>query len=247
MTHTQVAQGVHLIEHAYVNCYVIEDNDGLTLVDTGLPSVWRELGTTIRDLGRSPSDVRAVVLTHAHFDHVGTARRLQRRLDVAIMAHADELHLAGHPYSYDHEKPVAPYPLRHPRAVPIMMRMVGAGMLRVRGVRGLRPFTPGEVLPVPGRPRVILSAGHTAGHCALHLPERDVLFSGDALVTLDPYTALTGPRIVAGAATADSGLALRSLDELAATGAATVLPGHGDPWTDGIARAAQLARDAGVA
>lgn len=49
-----------------------------------------------------------------------------------------------------------------------------------------------------GRPTVIATPGHTYGHVALHLPDRDAVISGDALVTLAPYTALTGPRVVAG-------------------------------------------------
>ena len=103
----------------------------------------------------------------------------------------------------------------------------------------------GVRLPVPGEPEVVFSPGHTWGHCALHVRDRDVLFSGDALVTLDPYTARTGPRIIAGAATADSGLALRSLDALARTRAGIVLPGHGEPWAGGIRSAASEARAAG--
>ena len=51
----------------------------------------------------------------------------------------------------------------------------------------------GGTLPVPGSPTVVLSPGHTLGHCALHLPDRDVLLAGDALVTLDPYTGPHGP------------------------------------------------------
>ena len=72
---------------------------------------------------------------------------------------------------------------------------------------------------------------------ALHLPERDVVISGDALVTHDPYTDTRGPRIVARGATADSERALASLDLLASTGAGTLLPGHGEPWTGGAERA----------
>ena len=93
---------------------------------------------------------------------------------------------------------------------------------------------------------MVASAGHTLGHCALHLPERDVLIAGDAIVTLDPYTAKTGPRIVARAATADSARALDALDALAATGARTVLVGHGEPWRDGAEAAVERARAAGV-
>ena len=62
---------------------------------------------------------------------------------------------------------------------------------------------------------------------------------------LDPYTGAAGPRIVAGAATADSARALESLDALAATGAGTLLTGHGEPWHRGAREAVALARRSG--
>jgi glyoxylase-like metal-dependent hydrolase (beta-lactamase superfamily II) len=242
-----VAPGVHLIQHSHVNIYLIEDAEGLTLVDAGLPGVWRELGHAIRTLGRRPEDLKALVLTHGHFDHVGVARGLVRQLAVPVYAHRDERTLAAHPYRYAHENPRAVYPLKHPRAVPILTSMLAAGALAVRGVRTTHLLEAGTEVPVPGRPRVIPSPGHTFGHCALHLPERDVILTGDALVTLDPYTARTGPRIVAGAATADSAQALTSLAALAQTAATIVLPGHGDPWTQGVESAVHEARRHGPA
>lgn len=242
-----VVPGVHMIEHAHVNCYLIEGSGGLTLVDAGLPGVWRELGTALRTLGRRPEDIRALVLTHAHFDHVGVARRLVQRLGVPVLAHPDEAELAAHPYRYVHENPIAAYPLRHPRALPVLGSMLAAGAARVRGVEHIEPIVPETVLDVPGSPRVIATPGHTFGHIALHLADHDALLSGDALVTLDPYTGRTGPRIVAGAATADSEQALRSVSILGGTGAATVLPGHGKAWHDGAAEAAEQALRAGAA
>jgi glyoxylase-like metal-dependent hydrolase (beta-lactamase superfamily II) len=100
-------------------------------------------------------------------------------------------------------------------------------------------------LPVPGSPRVVPTPGHTLGHCALHLPERDAVIAGDAIVTLNAYTARRGPQIVAEAATVDSRRALDSLDALAATEARIVLVGHGDPWTGGAEEAVLAARAAG--
>ncbi|MFC7464137.1 MBL fold metallo-hydrolase [Brachybacterium sp. GCM10030252] len=242
-----VATGVHLIRRAHVNCYLIEGGNGLTLVDAGLPGVWRELGSAIRTLGHRPEDLRALVLTHAHFDHVGTARRLVQRLGLPIYAHARDAELAAHPYRYAHENPSAVYPLRHPRAVPMLVSMMLAGAALVRGVSDTLPLAPDTTLHAPGRPRVIATPGHTDGHVALHLPDRDVVLTGDALVTLDPYTARTGPRIVAGAATADSAQALESLAALEATGARTVLPGHGDVWDRGVRSAVEHARRVGPA
>lgn len=242
-----VAPGIHMIQNHNVNCYVLEDSDGLTVVDAGLPRVWNELGWAVRELGHAPEDIKALVLTHAHFDHVGVAAKLVDRLGIPVYAHQRDKHLAAHPYSYAHENPTAVYPLRHPRAVPILASMIAGGAAMVRGVTVTRELTAGETVSVPGRPRVVFTAGHTYGHCALYVPTADAVISGDALVTLDPYSGLTGPRIVARAATADSAMAVESLAALEVTGATLVLPGHGDPWREGVGRAVELARENGVA
>jgi glyoxylase-like metal-dependent hydrolase (beta-lactamase superfamily II) len=243
----EVADGIHRLTRAHVNVYLVQDDDGRVLVvDAGLPAMWPDLAHALRTLGRTPDDVAGIVLTHAHFDHLGFLARARRTLGVRAWLHPGDAHIAAHPYRYAHENLRAVYPLRYPAAVRILAAMVAAGALRVPGVRGLRPLPDDGELALPGAPRVVATPGHTDGHCALHLPERDVLLTGDALVTLDPYTARTGPQIVAGAATADSAQALRSLDALAATGASTLLPGHGEPWTGGAAAAVEQAREVGA-
>jgi glyoxylase-like metal-dependent hydrolase (beta-lactamase superfamily II) len=243
---TEVADRVHRIEHAYVNLYLVEDAGRVLLVDTGLPGTWRLIAEALRRIGRRPDDVAAVALTHAHFDHTGNAARAQERLRVPIWAHQEDFFIAAHPYRYAHENLRAVYPLRYPVAVRTLGAMARAGALSVKGVEGLVPFDGEGPTELPGRPHVVFTPGHTFGHCALHLPERGVVLSGDALVTLDPYTGRSGPQIVAGAATADSAQALASLDRLAATGAGIVLPGHGEPWTAGVATAVELARERGA-
>ena len=98
----------------------------------------------------------------------------------------------------------------------------------------------------PDDARLVEVPGHTDGSIAIHLPSRDALLTGDALVTEDPYTGARGAQIVAGAATASSADALRSLDALAETGATTVLTGHGPGWRHGIRRAVEVARRRGA-
>ncbi|WP_219818423.1 MBL fold metallo-hydrolase [Clavibacter michiganensis] len=241
-----VAPGIHLLAHAYVNAYLVEDDDGVTLVDTAFPDTWPHLLRSLAAIGRTPDDVRAVVLTHGHFDHVGSAARAARELGVPVHVHPDDAGIARHPYSYRRERTPFAYPLRHGRAIPVVAAMAAAGALRVEGVDGTVGIAAGP-LEVPGRPIAIPTPGHTDGHVALHLPDRDALLTGDALVTLDPYTGRTGCRIVAGAATADSGRALRSLAALEDTDARLVLPGHGAPWRNGIRSAVSAARSAGPA
>jgi glyoxylase-like metal-dependent hydrolase (beta-lactamase superfamily II) len=241
-----VAPGVHRVEDAYVNWYLLEGEDrALTVVDAGLPRSWSSLQRVVRELGRSLDDVRALVLTHAHFDHVGFAERLRRR-GVPVMVTPEDAELARHPLRYRNERSRVRY-LANPRFLAIFGAMAAAGALVTPAVRRVGVFSDGEQLAVPGSPRVVATPGHTFGHVALHLPDRDAVIAGDALVMLDPYTGLSGPRLVAKAATADSAAAWASLDRLAALDATTVLTGHGEPWTQGTAAAVERARSAGQA
>jgi glyoxylase-like metal-dependent hydrolase (beta-lactamase superfamily II) len=241
-----VVEGVHRIEDAFTNWYIVEDRGGITVVDTGVRTSWRSFHDALRRIGRRPDDVEAVVLTHAHFDHVGFAERARTRLGVPVYVHENDVPLTRHPLRYSHEKRRFHYLATRPRALPIVMAMTRAGAWFPDGVREVVRYGDSGTLPVPGSPRVLFTPGHTLGHCSLHLPERDTVIAGDAIVTLDPYTGHTGPRVVARAATADSERALRVLDALAATGARTVLVGHGEPWTAGAEQAVVRARQAGV-
>ena len=241
-----VADGIHRVADGPVNWYLVEDADGVTIVDAGLPASWNSLGWALAELGRRKRDVRALVLTHAHFDHVGFAERARGELGIPVYLHAGDRPLARHPLRYDHERHPLLY-LWQPGPFTLFGAMLARGALWVREVAEVAELSPGGALDVPGRPQVLHTPGHTHGHVSLHFPDRDAVIAGDAVVTLDPYTARTGPRIVARAATADSGRALSSLDVLAQTGARIVLPGHGDPWTDGAEAMVQQARQAGAA
>jgi glyoxylase-like metal-dependent hydrolase (beta-lactamase superfamily II) len=241
----ELAPGVHRIEDAYVNWYLVEDDDGITVVDAGLPPSWRSLKFALRKLGASLDDLRAIVLTHAHFDHVGFAERARKELGLPVWVSSGDAELAGHPHRYETERLPLLYLLR-PKGARILGRMGAAGALWAPAISQVHVFAGDQPLAVPGRPRVVPTPGHTHGHVALHLPERDVLIAGDAIVTLDPYTGKRGPRLVAKAATADTDQALDSLDAIAATDARLLLPGHGEPFA-GAAMAAALAREAGSA
>jgi glyoxylase-like metal-dependent hydrolase (beta-lactamase superfamily II) len=245
MLERNVAPGIHRVEDANVNWYLVEADDGLTVIDAGVPESWSSLQQALRELGRSPGDVKAVVLTHAHFDHIGFAERARTELGVPIYVHENDVPLARRPLQYAHEHSRTRYLLTRPKALPIMLGFVRARAFWPRPVAVVSRYVNGT-LPLPGSPEVVFTPGHTLGHCSLSFPDRDAVIAGDSLVMLDPYTAAVGPRIVAGAATADSERALDSLDALAATGAGTLLTGHGEPWRNGAAAAVAHARRVGA-
>lgn len=242
-----VVPGVHRIVHGHTNCYVVEGTGGITLVDAGFPSTRGLVEECLTTIGRSPDDVRGLLITHGHFDHLGFASSVQRDWGIPVWAHEADLPICRHPYRYRPERPRLLYPLAHPRALPVLTSMVAAGALRVPGLIPDRRLAPDTVAPVPGDPLVIHTPGHTDGACVFFLPDRRVLISGDTLVTLDPYTGRRGPRIVARAATHDGAQAFRSVDALRALEVDTVLPGHGAIWTDGIDAAVEEARAAFLA
>jgi glyoxylase-like metal-dependent hydrolase (beta-lactamase superfamily II) len=244
MLHRDVADGVHRIGEHFLNWYLIEESGRLTVVDAGLPASWHSLFEALDRIGRAPGDVEALVLTHAHFDHIGFAERARVELGIPVWLHENDVPLTKRPWLYMSER--SPLAYLGAKTLPVVSSFIRAGAPRVHPIREVRRFGNEGSLDVPGSPLVLFTPGHTLGHCALHLPERDVVISGDALVTYDPYTATRGPRMVARGATADSERALASLERLAGTGVRTLLPGHGEPWTGGAERAVQETRRAGV-
>jgi glyoxylase-like metal-dependent hydrolase (beta-lactamase superfamily II) len=244
----EITEGVHQLGDGHVNWWAVESGGRLTLVDSGLRGGWKYVPGALAGLGYSLRDVEAVLLTHAHPDHTGAAEQF-RRAGAQIHAHeADEPHIRGLPAkpSVGQVLGVLGW-LRHPAFARAGAHVVRDGLLWPERVAELATFADDEVLDVPGRPRVLHLPGHTAGSCGLVFEDRDVVFTGDALVTHDVYSGRSGPRLSARASNEDSQAALASLQRIGALRARLVLPGHGDAWTDGATEAASLARAAGAA
>lgn len=237
-----VVKGIHRIEDAYTNWYLVEEGDHMTVVDCGVPTSWVSLTKALTSLGRRTTDIEAVVLTHGHFDHLGFAERARSELGIPVWLHTNDLPLAKDPRRYAHPTSRLKY-VTKPGALPIITTLFATRAFWPKPVKNVERFTEElQTLPVPGRPRVVFTPGHTLGHCAFHFPDRDVVLTGDAIVMLDPYTGVPGPQIVSGPATTDPERNLETLDAIAETGAALVLTGHGEPWAEGAAEAVRRAR-----
>src|SRR5919205_3611674 len=103
------APGIHRIEDAHTNWYLVEDDGRVCVVDAGVPSSWESLHEALRRIGRTREDVAAVVLTHAHFDHVGFAEKARSELGGPVWVHDLDVPLTRNPMGYAHERGRAPY------------------------------------------------------------------------------------------------------------------------------------------
>src|SRR5260370_30289879 len=83
----QIGKGLHRVGSDIVNSYLIADQDGVTIIDAGLPGYWKPVQAELAAMGKSLSDVRALILTHGDTDHIGFAARLYRETGVAAHIH----------------------------------------------------------------------------------------------------------------------------------------------------------------
>lgn len=242
---TEVAPGVFRLGADVVSYYVIEAGDRLTLVDAGGPKHFRQLADFLAERQRSLADVDAVLLTHAHADHVGFAERARTAADATVLIHAaDAVAAQGGDDGRTTEAALWRY-LGRPAAYRTLATVAWTGAMNLAPVAEIGTFDDGETLDVPGRPRTLHIPGHTRGNAVLYFADRLVLCSGDALVTWNAMTGRAGPQIPPAVFNESSEQALESLDRLRGIEAAVLLPGHGLPWTGGVDVAVAMARRRG--
>ncbi len=236
MTQTKVADGVIRVTGGVVNWYVIVDRGKATLVDAGAPGDWKMLLETVTSLGISLSDIECVLLTHAHSDHTGFAERARADAGVVVRVHADDETAARTGKGGKNEGGTGGYikMLLRAEAYRTLFGLMRRGGLSIVPIKEVTVFGDGEILDVPGRPRVLHVPGHTNGSCALFFEDRSVLCTGDSLVTHDPFTGRNGPRVMQSVVNVDTALAVKSLAHLALARADLLLPGHGEPWKQGV-------------
>jgi glyoxylase-like metal-dependent hydrolase (beta-lactamase superfamily II) len=83
----KIAEGIHQVDGINGNVYLVEDGDKLILIDTGLPRNHKKIIKYIEALGRKPTDVSLILLTHFHIDHVGSAKKMKELTDAKVAVH----------------------------------------------------------------------------------------------------------------------------------------------------------------
>ena len=220
----KLAPHLNRIGNDIVAAYLVDTEDGITVIDAGLPGHWKELLAELDAMGRSVADGRGLVLTHGDSDHIGFAERLRREHGVPVFVHSADAERAR-----GGDKPKV-------TMGPARLRPVAGFLLYSLGKRGWRTsylsevteVNDGDVLPLPGSPRVIGMPGHSPGSIAVHVPAANAVFVGDALTTRHVLTGRSG--LQPAPFTDDPELALESLGRLSGVDAVWVLPGHGAPW-----------------
>jgi glyoxylase-like metal-dependent hydrolase (beta-lactamase superfamily II) len=234
---TEVAPGITRLGNEIVNFYLVEADDGLTLVDAGVPGFRGQLDEVLA--GRR---LDAVILTHGHIDHVGVAEGL-RQNGAKVWIHGADAAMARDGVEQKTEGNIATY-LRHRAAWKLLGMAARMGGLRRPKIAEVTEFGDGEVLDVPGHPLVVHTPGHSNGHVVFVFGDRGVLMAGDALCTWNPLTGRPGPQLMPRAFASSESQAADSLGRIEGIDAAVVLPGHGDPWTDGVATLVARTREA---
>ena len=234
----QIAPSIHRLgSDSRVNAYLVEERGEVTIIDAGLPGYYDDIPRELAAMGRTVDDVRALLLTHGHSDHIGFAERLRSERQVPVWVHESDARLA---------RGEDPNPARGlgPISLGPLLGFLWLGLLhgatRTPRLTAVSTFRDGAYLDVPGSPRVITMPGHTPGSAALHVAAANALFVGDAIATYAVTTGRQGPQVAP--FTADPAQAVASLDRLAEFETAMLLPGHGEPWTGGLTDALRRVR-----
>jgi len=209
-----IVPGVHFISGTVANPYLIIDSDGLTLIDTGLPGSDKKIVKYIAGLGRSPGEVKRIIITHADIDHVGGLAVLKAVTRARVYANATEAAAIAAGRSSRELKPSNPL-------LKLLFAITGR-LFKAAPVQVDEFLTDGQVLPVLGGLRVVETFGHTPGHISLFAPSAGILFVGDSIVS-----DKTGLRGSTGAGTWNQSKADEAVRKQAALGARIVCSGHG--------------------
>ncbi|XVV16866.1 MBL fold metallo-hydrolase [Actinoplanes sp. CA-131856] len=205
----EVVDGVFELSLGFVNVHLVVTDDGVVLVDTGLPRNSKRIDRALREIEKTIGDVRAVLLTHHHADHIGTVADVRRRSGARVVAHAADAPVITGAITGEPPRGLAKF----------AVRLIGTP----EPTKIDQLITRDESSPVPGF-TALHTPGHTRGHVS-YLLDRDggVLFVGDTAGGTRDGKVVLGPTQVS----ADPAEQERSIAKLATYDFEHAVFGHG--------------------
>lgn len=209
----QILPNVHLISGPVVNCSLIVEPGGLTLIDTGLPGYVKRITRAITSLGHSPSDLKTILITHADGDHAGTLAHFEATTGAKSYASPLEAQAIA-----------AGRSSRELKTAGLTKLLVGAmsRFFQFEAVAIDHLLGQGQEFPILGGLLVFSTPGHTPGHISFYAPAPRLLFAGDSMTASNK-----GLRVSTGANTWDEEKARASFRLQKALAPEIVVAGHG--------------------
>jgi glyoxylase-like metal-dependent hydrolase (beta-lactamase superfamily II) len=234
-----ITDSVHFAHTDLVNWTLVADDTGVVLIDAGFPGSRDDVLASLGHLGFGVDDLRAILLTHAHIDHLGSAIWFAKTHGTPVYCHADEVGHAKREYLEQASPVDVAAHVWQPRWLKWSVAISRKGAFTRDGIPSAQPLSEDVAAKLPGAPLAIPSPGHTGGHCSFVVD--GVLVSGDALVTGHPVATRGGPQLLHKIFNHDQAGCVRSLSALAMLETEVLVPGHGPVWRGPIREAAEAA------
>lgn len=212
----KIAEHTYQIDLGTVNCFLVQDSNGLTLVDTGYEGDEVKIYKALKEIGKQPSDIKQIILTHLHADHAGAAANIKEALKIPVYASKTDGTLLETGVSLrDNTKTTKGFLNQ------LLKKLFVKDIYKINKLENINFVADKQVLPFGNEIKVHFTPGHSAGHISFLVKSDNLLIAGDICAN---NLGLT-PSIV----NEDLEIGLKTLKQLGEISFDKACFGHGNP------------------